>query len=1151
MISYKFIKFTNKFTRLTPLIILFLLSVFLIFNWFKAGYIYGGGDVGLQTYNPQRTLENARFIWWEAIAPGTPIPQGLTALPFHFIFSKLQLLGFTSLHIQASLFFLILLSMGYGMYWLILSIFDVKSRWYGLIGALFYMINPYMMIQVWHRFVHSTFFLAAALPFLVLFWIKWLKSTKPIWLLLFLIVNLLATYLYGTIAYILTIWILLFLITAASVFLPWQGRKFLVVGLIKLTIGFLFWFLTNIWWLIPVFSVNPAILSEQHKSEESLFTLINIGRQSIIPYSLQMINPFYLFYQSELGDSYKNILVRIIPWVFVGTILLGLIRALKKERFAFWGVIFLVILFLAKGAAPPFSYPYIFGFKHLFFLGVLRNPFEKIGILLPLLGTILFIFGIVFLKDYLSKKINPLIAKIIIIILVLIILSFNWPMFLSQPFGKPNEPGYVKVPDWYKQADQWIYQDNGVDYFRNPEKILHLPLALGEGISYKWEYGYSGLESSDLLFTSLPSISHGFNIARLDDSLKALSLMFFEPYNKNPEKILAILQNFNVRYIVLHRDVNWLGGDLYNPKDAENVLNNLDFLKKAQKFGDLQIYKVPDEYFKPKIYLGSNFQLIYPSDTGKVWPYLLGNDQLMITPIGSQIDGQLFNKASQIIIFPNQSFIYPKTTFVQQVANQILADEGTLNLLLSQNIRVKPILVQNGEIGPEELNNKLIETTKKIIKILKSEQSLKMSLMDDYERELKSIFSSNLHDSRLLLYINEKDISLIFQIHLAVIEKLKNGVDSEIKVKLENIYNLLQDQLIKNNFIPQHPLNLEAPENVDSQKVFKFNIPTKAKYEMLMTEEIDGLDKFDLSINGKVEKKFWQNQNNILSLGDDDFELGFSELAYNVLPSSNLALPFDTLAKFGTVSVVGDSIKIEPQGQFGYIENLISKAKGGDIYRISFEILPQNASGFYFQLVQDTDNIDKSGQRSYQLNEFIDLTNAKNSWQSLRFTLLPLRLTTQQAAVRFVIASGGQLPPPAILIKNLRIEKVLNGDIVLRSILAESEQTNEGGEVISIERKSPIFYQGKVNVKNKTFLIFSETFHPGWKLKLTDGQNTFYPQKHYLSNLYGNAYYLENIGSFDFSLEFKPQKLVNFGVIVAAVSYLSLLVIVLFSKIKR
>src|SRR3989338_3062600 len=116
MISYKFIKFTNKFTRLTPLIILFLLSVFLIFNWFKAGYIYGGGDVGLQTLNPQRTLENARFIWWEAIAPGTPIPQGLTSLPFHFIFSKLQLIGFSSLMIQSSTFFILIFFMGYGMY---------------------------------------------------------------------------------------------------------------------------------------------------------------------------------------------------------------------------------------------------------------------------------------------------------------------------------------------------------------------------------------------------------------------------------------------------------------------------------------------------------------------------------------------------------------------------------------------------------------------------------------------------------------------------------------------------------------------------------------------------------------------------------------------------------------------------------------------------------------------------------------------------------------------------------------------------------------------------------------------------------------------------------------------------------------------------
>src|SRR3989344_1520605 len=123
-------KFLKILVPFLPTFFFFILSLVLIFSWFRDGFIYGGGDVGLQTLNPQRTLENARFIWWEAIAPGTPIPQGLTSLPFHFIFSKLQLIGFSSLMIQSSTFFILIFFMGYGMYRFILFIFGSKFEKY-------------------------------------------------------------------------------------------------------------------------------------------------------------------------------------------------------------------------------------------------------------------------------------------------------------------------------------------------------------------------------------------------------------------------------------------------------------------------------------------------------------------------------------------------------------------------------------------------------------------------------------------------------------------------------------------------------------------------------------------------------------------------------------------------------------------------------------------------------------------------------------------------------------------------------------------------------------------------------------------------------------------------------------------------------------
>src|SRR3989344_8784059 len=146
-----------------------LLSSVIIFSWFRFGLFYGGGDVGLTTYNPKRIAEVISKIWWEDTAPGFPRPQGLASLPTEVVLSVLQNFGLPFYLIQASLFGVLIFLMGLGMYFLALDLFGKDKKGMALLAGLFYVVNPYMMVQVWHRFVHSTFFLAAGLPFILLF----------------------------------------------------------------------------------------------------------------------------------------------------------------------------------------------------------------------------------------------------------------------------------------------------------------------------------------------------------------------------------------------------------------------------------------------------------------------------------------------------------------------------------------------------------------------------------------------------------------------------------------------------------------------------------------------------------------------------------------------------------------------------------------------------------------------------------------------------------------------------------------------------------------------------------------------------------------------------------------------------------------------
>ncbi len=161
---------------LNPFFVFFIISFLLICVWFRQGLIYGGGDVGLTTYNPIRIAEVISKIWWEDTAPGFPRPQGLASLPTEIGLSVLQNLGFPPFAIQATLFLGILFSMGLGMYFLVRETLGKDKKMLAYLASFFYLVNPYMMVQVWHRFIHSTFFLAAGLPFLLLFWIRWIRK---------------------------------------------------------------------------------------------------------------------------------------------------------------------------------------------------------------------------------------------------------------------------------------------------------------------------------------------------------------------------------------------------------------------------------------------------------------------------------------------------------------------------------------------------------------------------------------------------------------------------------------------------------------------------------------------------------------------------------------------------------------------------------------------------------------------------------------------------------------------------------------------------------------------------------------------------------------------------------------------------------------
>ena len=1155
------------FNKTLLVVLIFLIvSLILILSWFKDGHFYGGLDVGLPTYNPQKVFEMAKYIWWDNVAPGFLIPHVITSISLYFFLSFLQFLGIGSVGIQAILFFTLLFLMGFGMYLLTLSIIGHDKKIYATLAGLFYIFNPYMMAQIWHRFIHTSFFFVAFIPFLILFWRDWIKKGNYLSLLIFLLINILASYMFGTIAFVFPLWLILSLFTVSEILFPWENKSHFANILGKFTLGLVFWILVNCWWLIPVLTISQGVASQQHNIWESMATLIDISKRVILPYSLQMINSYYLFEKAELGEVYKSFFFRFIPWMGVATIFYGIVYALRKKYLVFYPLMFLIIIMLAKGSSSPFGQPFLLLFSKFFVLGLLRNPFEKIGILLPLVSSILFAVGIEGFFNWGSKKLGILASKIILVILFLLLGIYYWPMYQGTIFGIGGKPNYVEIPASYIQTDKWL---NDRVQQENPQidgRILHLPLTRSDVVTYDWEFGYHGVDSSASLFTALPSISRGLGPQRIDDSLTALSLMFHVPYSRNEDKILKFVQDFNIRFIVLHKDMEWRGIDVYNPKETEKILDYLSFLQRKIQFGDLIIYEVLPKYFKSKIILADDVNFIYPEKaTFKMWPNLItsiSSDNITSTYENAK---QIINESHEIIIFPDHSFTYLEASAagMENVIN-------SLAVILYNFNSTKAFLEKSGDVEGGQIIGRVISAGEDLINsyiLLKQNNNIQaILLIEKYTHTISKLFEQDPRKSKLSFFIDQSTLDNIFKLHLLILEDIETVLNFNQKEIISPAKDKIKQYLNNYKLLPNYPMIKSDNLVTQERQVNQFSIPAIGKYELLMVDSSisdiypNKLEALDFQINNQLYNPKATKETNLISYGEREFNKGEYEISFNNLLSNNLIVS-NQLTKTDNVSLIDqDTYQLTSNGQdVAYIEGDLGVTTGEDTYQVTIDGSFLAGFEFYVQIIQDGDEI-VNGIQKPRVGTFIYRTRQDSNFQNYSFKLSPLNLATRKAKFRIIIDPIGTesfntplspYVPTTVAIRNLRVFRVLNNQIFLRSKTERGNQSLASGQIYEMKQKNPVLYEGKLKIDRPTFLIFKETFYPGWELELRKGDNLIKVEKHNLANLYSNSWWIENTGEYSFKIEYKPQQGVILGTYLALAGFLGVIVLFLKSKINK
>lgn len=1156
-----------KYGRLV-LLVLLVFSILIVGSWFREGIIYAGAEVGLSPYfNPDRFLGIQQFTWWGGVAPGMLAPHFISAVPFYFLLSILQSM-FSPLILQAAIFCVIFFLIGYGIYLLATDILDESRKKYAVFATLFYMFNSYTLVSVWHRFLYSTLILAATLPFLILFWRKWIKGGRFIHLSIFLLINFFSVYMYGNLATVITVWIAFLLISLAEVLFPWQGKYYTGKLIGKFFTGLILWLLVNIWWIAPTFLIAPVILSQQHSSENNITTLILLGRQTVIPYLLQLANPFYLFYRQELGEVYSSTFFRILPWIMSALILIGLFVSLKLKNYAKYAVIFIVALLLSKGAAAPFSYPFIFGFEHSFFIGIIRNPFEKLGILLPLFGSIIFAIGLEGCYRFGLRRFGLGVARFGVFIIILALIIFAWPMFSGRIFGNKEFPVKVKVQESYIQANEWFKQQN-----KNQGVILHLPFSGKDVVTYNWNKGYHGVDQNEILFTTVPSISRTVGIKRVDDTLSSLTYIFNRPFLEDEKQILRVLQSLNVRHIVLHKDTKWedvvtYGMDiqLTNPFEMEVNLDRLNFLEKEKIFNDLVIYSLKDQFYQPKIVLFDTAELIYPGESDIMQIMSFSQDKnLTITADYMDLTETVLSRIGEISIFPQNILQYSvaSESALINMASNMLNDPNNPASVMGQLRIIEANFYQSGQLSSANLVREIIVTGETLVRYYnlirqQAESNLIFSAIENYNDSLNNISKNNFKDLSLMKLYRQQ-IANFFYLHLYILEFIdKQRPDERQKISdiREKLINLLKD----NDLLPVYLQTYLPGKQEIKRKVLQYEIPMKSEYGiyMLNIDDLnvypDLLSKLDLRVNDKPATISGEIDDKRIFLGDYDFDRGLYEISYNVPLSVNLVPELDDFLKVGNIKSedLGALHLTADAAGIAFLESPIGNVKGRDIYKISVDVLFKQGSKFYVEIIQNTEDFD--GKKKFQVLKqedcafhrcyTMDSDSGKEGWQNYTLFTQALNLASNKSNIRIIVEQG------EILIKNLSVNKVFDKDIFL---IKKVNELPDGFPVgfVTIENQSPVFYSGKIKFDKPTFLFFKETFHPGWSLQLIKDGKTQKVDNHYLGNLYGNIWWVDSPGNYNFRIEFTPEQNVGKGIVVTIVTIIIIVLINCFLYFKR
>lgn len=1153
-----------------PVFLIILIPLLLNIIWFREGNIFGYAESGLPFYNFQNAYNTNKDAWAQ-YALGYPTNISIAAKPTYLFLAFLQNKGIPGFILQSSFFWLILVISGISIYYIAKNLYPTVSSKFLLLAPLFYWFNPFSMVNVWNRFLNNFFIFYAVLPFLLLLFIKGLQTKRYSYAILIAIVSALFAYAFTSIAFVLLFWLVIFY-TALFYFIFAEKRekKFVVVFFI---LTLFFFSLINFWWISQVFSyINTgsfdSVVSSSFKPDSNYNTFNTLSERLGKLTFLFRLKHSSFFENTEVmkwAAFYQIPIVALLEFIIIGIIFIPVLLKRKNANVLYLTGVFIFAIFIAKGNSPPLGEIFNEAFLRISFLQLFRNPFEKIGFILPIAAAPLFSFGSFLLISILKPKWISLGYGII---LGWVVIIWGFPFWSGYVFTSNESPAdkiengfQVEVPIYYKNASDWLNSQK--ENFR----LTIFPIG-GEGITYLWEKGYTGVELSNQILPKT-SVSYNTNIPFYDGISSNLERLLLT--RENISKILDVL---NSKYFILREDVDWRMRNMRDPvaliSRIEKVAS-MSGLEKVKEFDKLSFW----EYTKWKdksIYLTNN--LIEARQSISIEDLLnVETDKSAALYSGKQLTDDELIKSE--IIHPSLRFalgaqgIEPSDILREDItfpAVRILPSSPLYFLILiKERLESMTIIDQKFKAIKKFslLGKRLIEAEQEV--------SLKrfdkaMLAFDNYEKQLNELSNYYLGDDpdkKSPLFVQE-DVYKLFLKHFKKIDHILDILPQNKKDRIISLKKTLKDFVINKGIEPIFGYFENTDYSVKNRTIYQFTAEKKGNYELLFNIK-NWNDYFKQSfeqpllfqIDGDLVSRTGKLENNgeLISFGFFSLTSGKHEFGWNALEAINIvdappeflmkvdhrvferSFPIKTFDPFSAYVLSfnyllkkGSSLQVSVEGnndpiKNGVINRQYIKSLGQDVYDFD----QKNYAAYY--VPTKTSDMATLFFSIYPWNNCEEIYGNKGKEKCKKEEVRSLYDRTAE-----------------VLIKDVSLVRIMTDKPFLR--LEDKSFVKDDLPEINFKKINEAEYTVYIaKATNKYALILSELFDSSWKVLTSDG--TELTKNHFLANGYANGWIIDKKGNYEIFVKFVPQDLLNkaqtvsiitviLGIVILGISYIKI-----------